>query len=188
MQNRNDTWGWTFSLVRRSLLLKRKSTAALLAFVVGIQLILGCSKAVNPLSPNSLAGEYVLVEFTDKRINVTFTAGVPTDDGTGTGTDVTVTGGLNLTKERFTLTRTHLFAAKNVVSRTVTETVSGTYSIIEAVFNISDEKTGQTDAIPISVTGAQLILEDTDFRFIFQRDFTAMSTKDAAPGPAAIHS
>gem|GEM_PF-4233507 len=149
-------------------LMKLRAMGALLLCLAGAYMILGCSKATNPLAPSLLAGQYTLLEFTDKRVNVTFIAGIPTDDGSGN--DVTVTGGLSLTSERFTLTRTHVFVTGDTSPRTVTETVSGTYAIAEAVFNISDEKNGQTDAIPISVTGRQLILEDSDFRFVFQRD------------------
>ncbi len=148
--------------------MKKCLAPLLLTFLLLTMLGGGCTKHENPLAPQSLSGDYTLLEFTDKRSNLTFISGIPTDDGSGLAT--TVTGSLFLTTERFTLTRTHVFDQMSGAPVAVTETVMGTYSIEESVFNIRDEATGRTDAIPIDVNGGQLILEDLEFRFVFERD------------------
>lgn len=133
-----------------------------------IVLIFGCTHKINPLSPESLAGEYDLVSYMDKRVDVLYETGVPTDNGTGQLTSFS--GNLILTETKFQILRVITFYSENNESRTVNESVEGDYFIQNKVFVVVVENSGKSDSIPIRISDDFLILEDSDFKFVYRRN------------------
>lgn len=140
----------------------------LLFFFVSIILISGCEHKINLLAPENLAGEYELVSFMDKRLNVFYERGIPTDNGAGQLKSFS--GNLVLTETKFQIFRVITFYSKNNQSRIYNERVEGDYFIQNKIFVVVVEKSGMSDFIPIRISDDFLILEDSDFRFVYQRN------------------
>ncbi len=144
----------------------RKSLSILLFTL--IILFLGCMHKIDLLSPEYLAGEYDLVSYMDKRVNVLYESGVPTDDGFGHLTSFQ--GNLILTETKFQILRIITFHIENDQTRIFNERVEGNYFIDQAVFVIVEGKSGKSDSIPIRISDDSLVLEDSEFRFVYLRN------------------
>ncbi|MFQ5650864.1 MAG: hypothetical protein ACE5IY_13060 [bacterium] len=136
----------------------------------GILVVLaGCRDGLlDPFSPEALAGDYSLLSFTNKRDKMHYPAGIPVD--AGGGRRLSLTGNLNLTTRRFTLATTWKTFGSDTLLSEVTEVVVGNYWIDDSLFKVVEDSSGRRDAIPITVTVDGLILEDVEFKFVYQKD------------------
>lgn len=156
--------------------------------LIGLFFLSNCKSEDNPVidlnDPSTFPGNYSLVSVTDKTGNtfddlgqagLTLQAGQPTNiTVTQGGSTVTVTatisGTLVLTDTRYTITTTIVATAVGLGSQTDTNTDTGTYSISGSTITIdSDDPNEPTQTGTITTSGRQFTLEDTDSRFVFEK-------------------
>lgn len=130
---------------------------------------MNCSNGDNPLDPGSLAGTWTLVSLTDKTVNLTLQAGVPTPIPGGGGATLTVTGSLVLTDTRYTFSFTVTTNIPGQAPQTDTEFSAGTYTINGSTLVTIEDGSGETDSLTISREGNRLTIEDNESRFVFQK-------------------
>lgn len=139
---------------------------ALASFAAGL---VACRQTpLDPYSQEALAGDYSLVSFTDKREDTHFPAGIPVS--VSSNQRVSLTGGLDLHANRFSLFRTWKTYGPDTLLFELTEVVNGFYMIDDEVFRVLEDSTGRTDAIPMMVIVDGLVLEDFEFKFVFFRE------------------
>ena len=128
---------------------------------------MSCGDDDNPLTPGSLAGNWILATFTDMEENFTVNAGVPTD--IGNGVTVTVTGSLVLTETRYTFSLSTTDSVPGFPPDTETISSSGTYTISGSTLRNTDDNTGETETSTISRSGDQLTNEDDEVKMVFNK-------------------
>jgi len=139
----------------------------LLGLLVISTIGMGCSDDNNPLAPSSLAGTWKLVTYTDKAMNVTAHAGVPTD--IGNGAKVTITGTIVLTEKRYTYTLAITTSVPGAPPQTQTINTAGTYSIRGAVITGVQDGTGETTVFTMSRAGNRLTLDNSEQNSIWDK-------------------
>jgi len=139
----------------------------LLGLLVISAIGMGCSDDNNPLAPSSLAGTWKLVTYTDKAMNVTANAGVPTD--IGNGAKITITGTIVLTEKRYTYTVAITTAVPGAPPQTQTINSAGTYSIRGAVITAVEDGSGETTVFTISRAGNRLTLDNSEQNSIWEK-------------------
>ena len=162
-----------------------KSPLGILLLITSIVWI-NCSSDNNPVvdlnDPSTLPGNYNLVSITDKTgdtfdlgSGLTFRAGESnsfTIDVNGvqiTGT-ATVTGTLNLTDTRYTISTSLTATVPGFTIPPQSDTDTGTYSISGSTITIdSDDPNEPTQTATISTSGSQITIEDTDSRFVLEK-------------------
>ncbi|MGH7454161.1 MAG: hypothetical protein ACRENG_22600, partial [bacterium] len=139
----------------------------LLALLMAGTIWLGCSDDNNPLAPSSLAGTWKLAIYTDKAMNVTANAGVPTD--IGNGAKITITGTIVLTEKRYTYSLTITTSVPGAPPQTQTINSAGTYSIRGAVITAVEDGTGETTVFTMSRSGNRLTLDNSEENSVWDK-------------------
>jgi len=122
---------------------------------------MSCSRDNNPTSSmSSLAGTWNLATMTDKLMNMTFTAGAPTNiPGLGS---ITRSGNIVLTDANYTATLISILAVTGQPTVADTSVGIGTYTYTNSTFFMSDTGSPTPDTLKMNWNGDNLTLEDDE--------------------------